>query len=132
MQAILLFDGLCVLCNGLVQFLIKRDPEGKFRFASLQSEAGQELLQQFQLSTDEINTVVLICQKNAFTHSDAALMASRILGGPWSLLYAFIIIPRPWRNAVYNWIAARRYRWFGKKESCMVPGPDIRDRFLDL
>jgi predicted DCC family thiol-disulfide oxidoreductase YuxK len=128
---ILLFDGVCNLCNGFVQFLIKRDPEGIFRFASLQSEAGKELLEQFGIPQDEINTVVMVDEGKAYTHSDVALRVAKKLGGAWPLLGVFAVIPKPLRDAVYNWIARNRYAWFGKRESCMIPTPELRERFLE-
>ena len=129
---VLLFDGVCNLCSGFVQFVIKIDPKGKFRFASLQSEIGQKMLTAAGLSTSDLGTVVLIHSGNVFTHSDVALESARILGGPWSLFYAFSILPRFLRDGIYNWVARNRYRWFGKKDACMMPTPDIQQRFLDI
>jgi len=128
---ILLFDGVCNLCNGFIQFVIKRDPEGVFRFAALQSETGKQLLQRAGYSSEELSTVVLHQQGRFYTHSDVALRVFRQLRFPWPLLYGFVIIPRPLRDAVYNWIARNRYRWFGRREECMMPTPDIQSRFLD-
>lgn len=127
---ILLFDGVCNLCNASVQWVIERDPHAKFRFASLQSETGQALLEQYKLPTDELNTVVLIDNEKAYTHSDVPLRIIGKLGGAWSLLSVFWIVPRPLRNAVYDWIASNRYRWFGKKEACWLPTPALKARFL--
>lgn len=130
-QPVLLFDGVCNLCNGAVQFIIQRDPEGRFRFASLQSDAAARLLNQFPEAPRDISTIVLIEKGKMYTRSDAALRAARHLPGLWPALYALIIIPRPVRNAVYDWIARNRYRWFGKKDRCMLPTPDLRGRFLE-
>jgi predicted DCC family thiol-disulfide oxidoreductase YuxK len=127
---ILLFDGVCNLCNASVQFVLKRDRQGQFRFASLQSEAAQELLRQFPEAPAGINTVVLIENGQLYTKSDAALRAAKRLPGPWPLLYGFILLPRPLRNLVYDWIARNRYRWFGKEDQCMLPRPEWKDRFL--
>jgi predicted DCC family thiol-disulfide oxidoreductase YuxK len=127
---ILLFDGVCNLCNASVQFVLKRDTEGQFRFASLQSEAAQELLRQFPEAPAGINTVVLIENSQLYTKSDAALRAAKRLPGPWPLLYGFILLPRPLRNLVYDWIARNRYHWFGKEEQCMLPRPEWKERFL--
>ncbi len=127
---ILLFDGICNLCNSSVQWVIEHDPGAKFRFASLQSEAGQALLRQHQLPTDELNTVVLVDAGRAYTRSDVPLQIVGKLGGAWSLLTVFRIVPRPLRNAVYDWIARNRYRWFGNKEACWLPTPDLKARFL--
>lgn len=130
-KPILLFDGVCNLCNGFVQFVIKRDPEGIFRFASLQSEIGQTLLAQAQMPTKEISTVVLYEGGKFYTHSDVGLRVFRKMGGAWSLLYGLMIIPKFIRDGIYNWIARNRYRWFGKRESCMIPTPELKSRFLD-
>lgn len=127
---ILLFDGICNLCNGAVQWIIERDPEGLFRFASLQSEAGQALLRQHGLSTTAIDTVVLIDRGRVYTRSDAALRAAHHLGGAWKLLTVFTYLPRTFRNTVYDWIARNRYRWFGQREQCMIPTPELKARFL--
>lgn len=127
---ILLFDGVCNLCNDSVQWVIRHDPTAKFRFASLQSETGQTLLRQHQLPTDEINTVVLIDGETAYTRSDVPLRIFAKIGGVWPLLSVFWVVPRPLRNAVYNWIASNRYCWFGKKEACWLPTPDLKARFL--
>ncbi|MCB9285555.1 MAG: thiol-disulfide oxidoreductase DCC family protein [Lewinellaceae bacterium] len=130
-QSIILFDGVCNLCNGFVQFIIQRDPKRRFRYASLQSETGQSLLREVGLPADEINTVVLIEGKKGYTHSDVALRVARRMGGLWPVFTVFYVIPRPVRNAVYNWVARNRYRWFGKREACMVPTPELKSLFLD-
>jgi len=128
---IILFDGICNLCNSAVQFVIRHDKKRLFRFASLQSEAGQSLLQKYHLPENNFNSFVLIRNDKAYTNSGAALRVARQLGGGISLLYGFIIVPPFIRNAVYRLIANNRYRWFGKKESCMIPTPDLRSRFLN-
>jgi predicted DCC family thiol-disulfide oxidoreductase YuxK len=127
---ILLFDGVCNLCNASVQFVLKRDTAGQFRFASLQSEAGQQLLGQFAKAPADFSTVVLIEKGQLFTKSDAALRVARRLPGLWPALYGFIFLPRFLRNGVYDWIARNRYRWFGKQEQCMLPRPEWKERFL--
>lgn len=127
---ILLFDGVCNLCNASVQWVIRRDPQGIFRFAPLQSETGQSLLRQSGLSSEHFDTVVLVDGDRIFTRSDAALEIARRLGGLWSLLAVFRWVPRPVRNAVYDWIARHRYRWFGKTEACMIPRPEWKKRFV--
>lgn len=129
---ILLFDGVCNLCNGAVQFILKRDAKGAFRFASLQSPVGQALLQFAGLPAEHISTLVLFENGQAYVRSDAALRIARHLKGGWLLLYGFIAVPRPVRDVVYNWIARNRYRWFGKQESCMMPSPEWKGRFLDV
>lgn len=129
---ILLFDGVCNLCNASVQFILKRDPKGIFRFASLQSATGQALLRHAGLPTADITTGVLFENGKAYLRSDASLRAVRLLPGFWPLLYGFTIVPRFIRHTVYDWIARNRYRWFGKQESCMVPAPEWKARFIDV
>jgi predicted DCC family thiol-disulfide oxidoreductase YuxK len=126
----LLFDGVCNLCNASVQWVLLRDQKGVFRFTALQSETGQQLLKRAGLSHESFNTVVLVADNQIYTQSDAVLEITRRLGGFWSLLYVFKIIPRFIRNAVYNWVARNRYRWFGRSESCMLPRPEWKGRFV--
>lgn len=127
---ILLFDGVCNLCNASVQWVIRHDPKGIFKFASLQSETGQILLRQFNLPTDALNTVVLVEDGKAYTRSDVPLRILKKLGGIWALLHLYIYVPKFVRDAVYDFIARNRYRWFGKQESCMLPTPELKARFL--
>ncbi|CAM4377532.1 thiol-disulfide oxidoreductase DCC family protein [Paenibacillus xylanexedens] len=127
---IVLVDGVCHFCQGLTKWIIKRDPEGKYHFASLQSDVAKELLAKGNLSTDSMDTFVLIENGKYFTRSTAALRLAKGLKFPYPLLYVFIIVPKFIRNAVYNWVARNRYRWFGKDEACMLPTPEIKDRFL--
>lgn len=127
---IILFDGVCNLCNGAVQFVIKRDPQATFSFAALQSEAGQTLLKKFDLSTDDFDTFVYIRGSECFTKSTAALKVCKKLGRLWQLLYAFIIIPPVIRDALYNVVVRNRYKWFGERETCMVPRTELQNRFL--
>lgn len=127
---ILLFDGVCNLCNRSVQWVLKRDKRGIFRFAALQSEVGRALLAQANLPVDALDTVVLIHRGRAFSRSDAALEVARLLGMPWSFAVVFKVVPRSWRNACYDWIARNRYRWFGKEETCWLPNPIWKNRFL--
>ncbi len=127
---IVLFDGVCNLCNGSVQLILKRDQRGIFRFASLQSEAGRSLMAGHGLDPDALSSVVLIEDGRAWEESSAALRIARHLAGPWKLLRIFAVIPQPLRDAVYRWIARNRYRWFGKTETCWLPTPELRARFL--
>ena len=127
---IILFDGLCNLCNGAVQFVIKNDAEKKFLFTSLQSEAGQQLLKQYKLPAENFNSFTLIQDGKVYVKSSGALKVAKQLTGSIKLLYVFIIVPSFIRDAVYNWIAKNRYKWFGKKESCMLPSPELKERFL--
>ncbi len=130
-QPVILFDGVCNLCNGAVQFVIRHDPKGKFLFASLQSTEGQKLLQQYQLPLNNFNSFVLLQDEKAYTRSTGALKVAKELGGVWPLLYGFIIVPKFIRDAVYNWIANNRYKWFGKQDSCMIPTAALKARFLN-
>jgi predicted DCC family thiol-disulfide oxidoreductase YuxK len=130
MQPVLLFDGECNLCNGTVQFIIKNDPTGKFRFAALQSAFGQDFLVKNQLKTTDFDTVILVEGDQFFIKSDAVLRGAKILGGWRSLLQVFYIVPRPIRNVVYDFVARNRYRWFGKQNECWLPTPDLRARFV--
>lgn len=130
MERIILFDGVCNLCNGSVQFVIKRDPNGKFRFASLQSDFGQQVLAREGLPAGKLTSFILLEDGKMYQRSTAALRVARQLPGAWALLYAFIVVPPFIRNAVYDFIAANRYRWFGKQESCMIPTPELRARFI--
>ncbi|MFE6075416.1 thiol-disulfide oxidoreductase DCC family protein [Paenibacillus sp. NPDC057886] len=127
---IVLVDGVCHFCQGLTQWIIKRDPEGKFHFASLQSDVAKKLLEKGNQSTDSMDTFVLIEDGKYYTRSTAALRLAKGLKFPYPLLYVLIIVPKFIRNAIYNTVARNRYRWFGKDEACMLPTPEIKDRFL--
>ncbi|HHM20383.1 MAG TPA: thiol-disulfide oxidoreductase DCC family protein [Bacteroidetes bacterium] len=128
---VILFDGVCNFCNSTVNTIIRLDKKGVFKFAPLQSEVGRRYLQMFDHVMEEnLNTVVLICDGRLYTKSDAALQTFKHLGGPWRYLRVFTIVPRKIRNAVYDFIARHRYKWFGKKDTCMMPTPDIKARFL--
>lgn len=129
-DAIVLFDGVCNLCNSSVQFIIKRDPNGYFRFASLQSEAGQAYLRKYNLDGYN-NSIVFIENNRVYLRSDAALQISKSLSGAWKVFYVFKLLPRSLRDPVYNFIAKNRYKWFGKKDSCMIPTPEMKSRFID-
>jgi predicted DCC family thiol-disulfide oxidoreductase YuxK len=127
---IVLFDGVCNLCNGSVQFLLKRDPEGRFRFAALQSDAGRRLMAEHGLDVDALSSVLLIEGGRVWQESSAALRIASHLPGAWKLLRVFAVVPRPLRDAVYRWIARNRYRWFGRTETCWLPTPELEARFL--
>ncbi|MGE8207168.1 thiol-disulfide oxidoreductase DCC family protein [Heyndrickxia sp. NPDC080065] len=130
MAGIILFDGVCNFCNSSVQFIIKRDPAGCFKFASLQSEIGKKLLREHGIH-DEIDSFVLIEDNTYYIKSSAALRMCKNLQGLWRLLYLFLIIPPPIRDFFYDLIAKNRYKWFGIRESCMLPTKEERDRFLE-
>ncbi len=127
---LVLFDGVCNLCNASVQFVIRHDGEGRFRFAALQSGAGQKVLQLHGLSGETFDSFVYLRGGMLYQRSTAALYLLRDLGGWWALLYAFIIVPRPLRDAIYDLVAKYRYKWFGRNESCMVPTAELKGRFL--
>ena len=129
-NAIVLFDGVCDLCESSVQFILLRDTAAYFKFASLQSNFAQEILLQQGLATTHFDSIVLLQNGKIFQRSDAALRIAKHLSGGWKLLYVFIVIPRFVRDAMYNFIATNRYRWFGKKNECMLPKPEWRNRFL--
>lgn len=128
MSAIILFDGVCNFCNSSVNFIIERDKKNYFKFAPLQSEMGQKFIEKFGLS--EIDSIITIENNEAFTHSTAALKIAKNLGGFWALFYGFIIVPRFIRDFFYKLFAKYRYKLFGKKDQCMMPTPEIRDKFL--
>ncbi|TVQ62428.1 MAG: thiol-disulfide oxidoreductase DCC family protein [Phycisphaerales bacterium] len=128
---VVLFDGVCNFCNASVARMIRRDAEGRLRFASLQSEAAKQLLAASGVPDTYFDSVVLIDDEGVHTHSDAAIRIGRYMGFPWSMGGAARVLPKAWRDRVYTWIGARRYRWFGKRETCMIPTPEQASRFLD-
>ncbi len=125
----LLFDGVCNLCNGAVDFVLRHERAPTLRFAALQSAAGVELLRAHRLS-EALETMVLVEDGRVSVQSTAALRAARHLRAPWSWAYALLILPRPLRDAVYRIVARNRLRWFGERETCRVPTPELRARFL--
>jgi predicted DCC family thiol-disulfide oxidoreductase YuxK len=127
---ILLFDGICRFCNQSVQFVIRHDKHGKFKFAALQSSIGQELLKKYTLPTNDFSSLVLVKENSCYTKSAAVLQVCLGLGGLWRILYLFIVIPKPLRDGIYNLVAKNRYKWFGKHDHCMIPTPEVRKRFL--
>ena len=128
LSPVILFDGVCNLCNGFVQFVIARDPAARFRFAALQSASARRLLDGLGAVPD---SVVLVDGGHVYTRSSAALRIARRLPFPWSLARALIVVPRPLRDWLYDRVARHRYRWFGRKDVCMMPTPDLRARFLE-
>lgn len=129
--SIILFDGVCNFCNSAVNFTLKRNKKANISFAPLQSEAGQKLLLQYNLPVKDMESFVFIEKGKAYQRSTAALKVCRNLSGIWPLCYGLIIVPGFIRDGMYNWIAKNRYRWFGRKESCMIPTPEVRTRFLN-
>lgn len=130
-KSIILFDGVCNLCNASVNFIIKHDKNERYIFASLQSDAAKEILLQFPLKKNKLDSILLIENEVIYDKSTAALLISRKLSGGFKLFYAFIIFPKFLRDNVYNFIAKNRYAWFGKKETCMIPTNKIKQRFLE-
>ncbi|SFG73270.1 Predicted thiol-disulfide oxidoreductase YuxK, DCC family [Pedobacter insulae] len=129
-KTVIFFDGLCNLCNGAVQFTIQRDHRNLFHFASLQSDYAKLKLSPFNIDVEDGSSFVLLENGKVYERSTAALKVAKKLSGFWPLLYGFIIIPRFIRDFIYNFIAKNRYKWFGKKESCWVPTPALKDKFL--
>lgn len=129
-HSLIIFDGVCSLCEFSVQFIIKRDPQAKFTFVAAQSEKGKELQHQYGVDTLQDGTVILLKNNQVYVKSDAALEIAKELQGPWHLLQFLKIIPKPARDFVYSIIAKNRYRWFGKKNECLVPDKKTRERFL--
>lgn len=128
-QRILFIDGVCNLCNGFVQFLLKRDSKGKLYYAHLQG--SDAFFENLRIELDnKMGSVVFFDQGEVYTHSDAALHAIDQLGGVYKLVSIFRILPKGFRNAIYNFIAKNRYKWFGRKNQCIVPVAELEDRFL--
>jgi predicted DCC family thiol-disulfide oxidoreductase YuxK len=129
-QPVILFDGVCNFCNGAVNFVIKRDKKALIQFAPLQSEKGRMFSKQFGFSEEDMKTFLFIEEGKVYTKSTAALKVCRYLGALWPLCYGFMIVPKFIRDGIYNWVAKNRYKWFGKKETCMMPTPEVRTRFI--
>ena len=127
---IILFDGVCNLCNGAVTFIIKRDKKNIFKFAALQSEVGQGLISKFNIDTKKVDSIILIDGEKHYEKSSAALHIAKHLSGAYPLLFGFMVVPKFIRNSVYDYVARNRYKWFGKKESCMIPSAELKRRFL--
>lgn len=127
---IVLFDGVCNLCNGAINFIIENDKQSKFRFASLLSTESVKILNSYGINDTTLNSVVLVYQNKIYTQSSAALHILKLLGGIYSVGYLFILIPPFIRNWIYQLIATNRYKWFGKKDNCMVPSESVKKLFL--
>ena len=128
---LLLFDGVCHLCDASVRFILRRDPAGRIKFAPIQSPLGRELYTQNGLDPAAPNAMLFLTPTGAFRASDAALEIARTLGGAWQLALIFKPLPRALRDTVYYFIARNRYRWFGKDESCMMPTAELKERMLE-
>lgn len=127
---IIFFDGVCNLCNSSVQWIIKNDKKEVFHFASLQSDLGQQLLKERNLDSNNFNSFLYLKNGVLYDKSSAALNVAKQLGFPFYLLYGFMGVPKFFRDAVYGYIAENRYKWFGKKDACMIPSPELKKRFL--
>ena len=130
-KSIILFDGVCNLCNASVNFIIKHDKKERFTFASLQSDAAKEILLHFPAKKNKLDTVLLVENEVIYDKSIAALLISSKLSGGFRFLCIFKLIPKFIRDAIYDFIAKNRYHWFGKKETCMLPTSEIKKRFLE-
>ena len=129
-MSVVLFDGVCNLCNGSVNWLIDHDKKNHFQFASLQSDYGKKVVAQFNLKGDYLDTVLLLEDGKVYMRSEAILRIGKKLGGGYSLLYSFLIIPAFVRDFFYNIVARNRYRWFGKQDVCRMPTPELKAKFL--
>ena len=130
---VVLFDGVCNLCNGAVNFAIDRDPTSRLRFASLQSPAARQLLARLEhpVPAGDPESILLVERGRVYECSGAVLRIARHLSGGWSLLAALLVVPWPLRDLVYRWVASHRYRWFGKADVCRVPTSELRAHFLE-
>lgn len=130
-KKIILFDGVCNLCNGAIQFVIKRDKKDMFRYAALQSDIGKKMVSERGIDTSKTDSIILVEPGVAYyTKSDAANEITKHFGGLWPLFSVFQWIPKPFRNWIYDFIARNRYKWFGRKDQCMIPTPELRAKFL--
>ncbi len=129
-HSIILFDGVCNLCNGAVNFVIKRDPGNVFKFATLQEKKGALLLKMHAIDIQKLDSIVLIENEKVYIKSSAALRITKKLSGLWPLFFVLLIIPSFIRDGIYDIIAKNRYKWFGKKEQCMIPTPGLKKKFL--
>ncbi len=129
-ESVILFDGVCNLCNASVRFVIKRNRTARFKFASLQSDYATSLFRKLNFDSADADSIVLLEKGKIYVKSTAALKIARRLDDLWPLLYAFIIVPRFIRDAAYGFVARNRYRWLGKKDYCEMPAPVVKGRFL--
>lgn len=130
-KKIILFDGVCNLCNSAIQFVIKRDKKDVFRYAALQSEIGEQMIAERGIDTSKTDSIILVEPSVAYyTKSDAALEIAKEFDGLWPLFQVFKWIPRPIRDVVYDFVARNRYKWFGRKDQCMIPTPELQAKFL--
>lgn len=129
-KGVILFDGVCNFCNSSVNFIIRHDKKDYFRFTPLQSEIGMKISEKYNLDSGNLKSVILVDKGKIYTKTTAALRIAKQLSGAWPVLYVFIIVPPPIRDVVYNIIAKYRYKWWGERDACMIPTPEIRKKFL--
>jgi predicted DCC family thiol-disulfide oxidoreductase YuxK len=129
-EILILFDGVCNYCNKMVNLCIKQDKNKILRYTPLQSNLGKRLKIEYRIP-ETVDSIVVIANNKAYLYSDAALQITKRLPFPFKLLYIFIVVPKPFRNWFYKWFAANRYKWFGKKDSCMIPSKEVKQLFLD-
>jgi len=129
-DGLLLFDGECKFCSGVVGFVLHHESDRRLRFAAVQSAAGSRELRRLGLAPDEVDTFVLLLNDHAYFRSEAAIRLAGMLRWPWSLVRYLRVLPRSLRDRAYDVLARNRYRWFGRYDRCMIPGPDVRDRFV--
>lgn len=129
-KSVILFDGVCNLCNASIDFILRRDKKNRFLVGALQEDAGKKLLSKFKVNSEYLDSLVLIEGDQIFFRSTAALKIAKSLSGFWPLFYGLIILPSGLRDALYDWIGRNRYRWFGKKNTCRLPTPEERAKFI--
>lgn len=129
---VILFDGVCNLCNNSVDFVIQRDKKNRFKFGALQDPSTKKLLKDYLINSEYLDSLVLISGDQVYYKSSAALQIAKNLGGFWSAWYGLKIVPKFIRDPIYDWIAANRYKWFGKKETCRLPSPEEKEKFLSM
>lgn len=131
-KQLILFDGVCNLCNSSVVYVIKRDQNNKFLFAPLQSDIGESITAQFKIDTNKIDSILLYnpIKQKVYSKSTAALQVAKQLNFPTKLMAVFFVVPAFIRNWVYDYVAKNRYKWYGKKDACMIPTPELKAKFL--
>jgi len=130
-KQLILFDGVCNLCNSSIQYVIRHDQDDRFMFAPLQSDVGKQIIEKFNVDPSKTDSILLYSKENGLSiKSSAALRIAKHLGFPRNLMTIFFIVPTFIRNWVYNYIAKNRYKWYGKKEECMIPTPELKSKFL--
>lgn len=129
-KSVILFDGVCNLCNASIDFILKRDKKNQFLVGALQEEAGQKLLSKFEVNPEYLDSLVLIEDEKIYFRSTAAIRIAKHLSGLWPIFYGFIILPPSIRDGIYNLVGRNRYSWFGKKNTCRLPSPEEKAKFL--